>query len=92
MPSQTILFIKNVDDRDAGRWVCKASNQYGEQKLEIVLKVNLHLSAHINPQIQIINSGSTAFFNCSTSGSPNDIEWFHNGKPVVYDIQQGNSK
>ncbi len=81
-----------MDDRDAGRWVCKASNLYGEQKLEIILKVNSHLSAHISPQVQIINSGSTAFFNCSVTGQPSEIEWFHNGKPIVYNIQQGNSK
>lgn len=66
--------------------ICKVSNQFGEQKLEIRLTVNSYLSAHIHPQIQIINSGGTAIFNCSITGTPiGKIEWFHDGKPVTED-------
>lgn len=48
--------------------------------------MNSYLSAHIHPQIQIINSGGTAIFNCSITGTPiGKIEWFHDGKPVMED-------
>ena len=46
----------------------------------------------MNPQIQIINSGGTAIFNCTISGTPNNIEWFHNGKLIINDDLQGNNK
>lgn len=72
--------------------ICKASNQYGEQKLEIVVQVNSYLSVHMNPQIQIINSGGTAIFNCTIAGTPTNIEWFHNGKSIVKDEILGSNK
>uniref|UniRef100_A0A1S4GPA3 Uncharacterized protein n=1 Tax=Anopheles gambiae TaxID=7165 RepID=A0A1S4GPA3_ANOGA len=83
VPSQSLLFIRNVDERDAGRWICKAFNQFGEQKLEIHLTISNELVAHIHPQIQIINSGNSALLNCSIYGSEvNKIEWFHNGQEL----------
>ncbi|XP_055715988.1 cell adhesion molecule Dscam2 isoform X2 [Phlebotomus papatasi] len=88
IPSQSILLLKNSDERDSGRWICKASNQFGDQKLEIRLFVNSYLSIHVHPQTQTINSGGRAIFNCSIVGSPIDkIEWFHDGKPIVQDTQ-----
>lgn len=84
IPAQTILFIRSVDDRDAGRWICKASNQFGEQKLEIRLTVNNYLSVHINPQVQIVNYGGAVAFNCSiTDQTVSKIEWYHNGKLIT---------
>uniref|UniRef100_A0A1I8N7N2 Uncharacterized protein n=1 Tax=Musca domestica TaxID=7370 RepID=A0A1I8N7N2_MUSDO len=84
--SRTLLLIKNADERDAGKWVCQASNQFGEQRIEIRLFVNSYVSVHILPQVQIVNSGGTAIFNCSTTGSAIDnIEWLHNGKPLQED-------
>uniref|UniRef100_A0A182NQ64 Down syndrome cell adhesion molecule-like protein Dscam2 n=1 Tax=Anopheles dirus TaxID=7168 RepID=A0A182NQ64_9DIPT len=83
VPSQSLLFIRNADERDAGRWICKAFNQFGEQKLEIHLTISTELVAHIHPQIQIINSGNSALLNCSIFGSEvNKIEWFHNGQEL----------
>lgn len=64
--------------------ICKASNPYGELKLEIILNVHSFLTAHISPQHQTINSGSSGLFNCSTSSTTDmQIEWFHNGKIIV---------
>lgn len=66
--------------------ICQATNQFGEQRIEIRLIVNSYLSVHILPQVQIVNSGGTAVFNCSTTGTSIDgIEWLHNGKPVMAD-------
>uniref|UniRef100_A0A1A9ZZV3 Down syndrome cell adhesion molecule n=2 Tax=Glossina TaxID=44049 RepID=A0A1A9ZZV3_GLOPL len=84
--SRTLLLIKNADERDAGKWICQASNQFGEQRVEIRLFVNSYVSVHILPQVQIVNSGGIAIFNCSTTGSAIDnIEWLHNGKPLQED-------
>ncbi|KAM8702920.1 hypothetical protein ACLKA7_005290 [Drosophila subpalustris] len=81
--SRTLLFIKNADERDAGKWICQASNQFGEQRIEIRLIVNTFVSVHILPQVQIVNSGGTAIFNCTTTGSAIDvIDWLHDGKPL----------
>ncbi|XP_033149971.1 Down syndrome cell adhesion molecule-like protein Dscam2 isoform X2 [Drosophila busckii] len=83
--SRTLLLIKNADERDAGKWICQASNQFGEQRIEIRLSVNTFVSVHILPQVQIVNSGGTAIFNCTTTGSSidaNAIDWLHNGKPL----------
>lgn len=63
--------------------ICQASNQFGEQRIEIRLSVNSYVSVHILPQVQIVNSGGTANFNCTTTGSAIDaIDWLHNGKPL----------
>ncbi|XP_017969064.1 Down syndrome cell adhesion molecule-like protein Dscam2 isoform X1 [Drosophila navojoa] len=81
--SRTLLLIKNADERDTGKWICQASNQFGEQRIEIRLSVNTFVSVHILPQVQIVNSGGTAIFNCTTTGSAIDgIDWLHNGKPL----------
>lgn len=63
--------------------VCQASNQFGEQRIEVRLSVNMFVSVHILPQVQIVNSGGTAIFNCTTTGSAIEvIDWLHNGKPL----------
>ncbi|XP_058830387.1 cell adhesion molecule Dscam2 isoform X2 [Topomyia yanbarensis] len=82
--SQSLLFIRKTDGRDTGRWVCKAANQFGEQKLQIHLTINSELVVQIIPQIQVINAGSSATFNCTIIGSEiGKIEWFHNGRALV---------
>lgn len=64
--------------------VCKASNQFGDQTVSIRVHVNSYLSVHIHPQVQIINSGGTAIFNCSITGtSVQNIEWFHDGIMIM---------
>lgn len=91
IPSHSLLFIRKTDIMDSGRWICKASNQFGEQKLQIRLTINSELSAHINPQIQVINTGSTAKFNCTIVGSEiGKIEWFHNGHALADTDRMGN--
>ncbi|KAH8408036.1 hypothetical protein KR222_011729 [Zaprionus bogoriensis] len=81
--SRSLLLIKNADERDNGKWICQASNQLGEQRIEIRLIVNTVLSVHIFPQVQVVNSGGTAIFNCTITGSAVDvIDWLHNGKPL----------
>ncbi|CAH0562134.1 unnamed protein product [Brassicogethes aeneus] len=91
-PSQDILYIRRVKPNDAGRWTCKVSNNFGEQRLDIHLFVTAHLNVHILPQLQVINSGESALFNCSVSGSPvQRIQWYRNGEPLSVD-ESGNVK
>ncbi|XP_068085516.1 cell adhesion molecule Dscam2 [Anabrus simplex] len=82
-PAQDVLHIRHVGPEDAGRWVCRVSNQFGEQRLESQLSVIAPLSAHVQPQIQVVNSGKSATFNCSVAGSPIDsVYWLHNADHV----------
>ena len=55
-PSQDVLHIRHVSPEDAGRWVCRVSNQFGEQRLETQLTVTAQLSAHVQPQLQVFLS------------------------------------
>ncbi|XP_055628541.1 cell adhesion molecule Dscam2 isoform X2 [Toxorhynchites rutilus septentrionalis] len=81
--SQSLLFIRESDERDTGRWICKAVNQFGEQELHIHLTINSELVVQIQPQIQIVNTGTPAKFNCMIVGSKiGKIEWIHNGLVV----------
>lgn len=53
-PLQDVLLIRNLKPDDTGKWICKASNQFGEQRLDIHLTVTAHLSLHVLPQLQVI--------------------------------------
>lgn len=42
------------------------------------------------PQLQVINSGESATFNCTISGSPSGrTQWLRNGEEIMF---EGNSK
>lgn len=73
--------------------VCKATNQFGEQRVEIRLHVKVVLSVHIHPQVQIVNSGGTAVFNCSIAGigaiAEERIDWYHDGT-LLQDLPSNN--
>lgn len=53
IPTNDILYIRRVETEDTGRWSCKASNQFGEQKQDIHLTVTGHLTVHVVPQLQV---------------------------------------
>ncbi|XP_031617665.1 Down syndrome cell adhesion molecule-like protein Dscam2 isoform X3 [Contarinia nasturtii] len=93
IPANTLLYIRNADERSAGRWVCKATNQFGEIRVEIRLHVKVILSVHIHPQVQIVNSGGTAVFNCSIAGTGDEkIDWYHDGTLLLPDLPVSNNK
>jgi hypothetical protein len=52
-PSQDVLHIRHLSPEDAGRWVCRVANQFGEQRLETQLTVTAQLSVHVQPQLQV---------------------------------------
>lgn len=45
--------IRRVDAQDAGRYICRASNQLGEQRAETHLSVTSKLNARIQPRLQV---------------------------------------
>lgn len=73
--------------------MCKATNQFGEIRVEIRLHVKVVLSVHIHPQVQIVNSGGTAVFNCSIAGTSDEkIDWYHDGTLLLPDLPVSNNK
>ncbi|XP_066247380.1 cell adhesion molecule Dscam1 isoform X2 [Euwallacea similis] len=85
-PSQDILLLKRLTPEDSGRWTCKVFNSFGEQRLDVHLNVIAHLSVHVLPQLQVINSGENALFNCTVSGTPiGRVRWVKNGLPIAFD-------
>ncbi|XP_071054820.1 cell adhesion molecule Dscam2 [Onthophagus taurus] len=85
-PLQDVLLIRRLKPEDSGKWTCKVSNHFGEQRLDIQLTVTAHLTLHVLPQLQVINSGESAIFNCSVSGSPvGRSYWLRNGEVLSPD-------
>jgi hypothetical protein len=52
-PSQDVLHIRHLSPDDAGRWVCRVSNQFGEQRLETQLTVTEQLRVHEQPPLLV---------------------------------------
>ena len=48
-----LMQIRRVDAQDAGRYICRASNQVGEQRAETHLSVTSKLNARIQPRVQV---------------------------------------
>lgn len=41
---------------------------------------------HLQPQVQIVDVGKDAEFQCIVSGHPvHEINWLHDGKPIIRD-------
>ncbi|XP_044017269.1 Down syndrome cell adhesion molecule-like protein Dscam2 [Aphidius gifuensis] len=79
-----LMQIRRVDALDAGRYICRATNQFGEQRAETHLSVTSKLNARIQPRLQVVNSGDAATMNCSVEGYPvESVEWLHDGVPVL---------
>lgn len=51
-----LMRIRRVDVQDAGRYVCSARNQFGEQQAETHLSVTSKLNARIQPLLQVHTS------------------------------------
>lgn len=44
------------------------------------------LTVHLQPQVQIVDVDKDAQFQCIVSGHPvNDVNWLHDGKPIIGD-------
>lgn len=55
------LIIQNVEENDAGSYMCVASNSEGSETLEIRLTVSAPLNVHVQPTIQTVDLGKSAY-------------------------------
>ncbi|XP_069185985.1 cell adhesion molecule Dscam1 isoform X2 [Procambarus clarkii] len=77
------LLIRQVTAADAGRYVCVVSSSVGSEKTHTKLEVWAPLTAHISPQVQTVDVGGVATFNCSPEGFPQDtVTWIKDGEPL----------
>ncbi|KAL1500781.1 hypothetical protein ABEB36_006226 [Hypothenemus hampei] len=84
--SAGLLRISKVRLEDRGIYVCYANNSAGEESVRVTLEVTAPLSAHLQPQMLVVDVGKDASFQCVTNGYPvSQIMWIHNGKPVAPD-------
>ncbi|KAK9708583.1 Immunoglobulin I-set domain [Popillia japonica] len=81
-----LLKISKVRLEDRGVYICYANNSAGEETARITLEITAPLSVHVQPQVQVVDVGKTANFQCIINGYPiSQITWMHNGKPVAPD-------
>ncbi|XP_047520750.1 Down syndrome cell adhesion molecule-like protein Dscam2 isoform X2 [Pieris napi] len=84
------LSIRRAELSDDGRWACRAANTHGHLTLRLHLALRAHLTVHVQPHTQVVNSGGTAIINCTWGGWPSPrLEWLHNGIPVSTGIAGG---
>lgn len=55
------LIIQSIEENDAGSYMCTASNSEGSETLEIRLTVSAPLSVHVQPAIQTVDLGKSAY-------------------------------
>ncbi|KAF7273797.1 hypothetical protein GWI33_013511, partial [Rhynchophorus ferrugineus] len=84
--SAGLLRISKIQLEDRGVYLCFANNSVGEESVRVTLEVSSPLSVHVQPQVQIVDVGKTANFQCIINGYPiARISWMHNGKPIAPD-------
>ncbi|XP_044744906.1 Down syndrome cell adhesion molecule-like protein Dscam2 isoform X2 [Coccinella septempunctata] len=84
--SAGLLKITKVRLEDRGVYVCFANNSAGEESVRVTLEITAPLSAHVQPQVQVVDVGKEASFQCIPNGFPvSQVSWMHNGKPVAPD-------
>ncbi|XP_022244234.1 Down syndrome cell adhesion molecule-like protein Dscam2 isoform X1 [Limulus polyphemus] len=77
-----VLHYANV--KDSGTYVCIASNEAGEERLEAKLTVIEPLKVTAMPKIQKVNVGVSITMNCSMSGFPIElVMWFKDHRPLL---------
>ncbi|XP_043479175.1 Down syndrome cell adhesion molecule-like protein Dscam2 isoform X3 [Leptopilina heterotoma] len=77
------LIIQNVQESDGGSYMCTASNSEGSETMEVKLTVSAPLSVHVQPAIQTVDLGKSAFLTCSASGFPQAaFYWLKDGQPL----------
>lgn len=55
------LIIQSVEENDGGSYMCTASNSEGSETLEIRLTVSAPLNVHVQPAIQTVDLGKSAY-------------------------------
>uniref|UniRef100_T1IHT8 Down syndrome cell adhesion molecule-like protein Dscam2 n=1 Tax=Strigamia maritima TaxID=126957 RepID=T1IHT8_STRMM len=82
---QGALIIIDVQQYDAGKFICESTNGAGTQQMETELIVFGRLFATITPPIAVIDIGHKTTFNCEVTGYPiKNIQWLKDGKQVSH--------
>ncbi|XP_014485965.1 PREDICTED: Down syndrome cell adhesion molecule-like protein Dscam2 isoform X3 [Dinoponera quadriceps] len=77
------LIVQSVEESDGGSYMCTASNSEGSETLEIRLTVSAPLSVHVQPAIQTVDLGKSAYLTCTASGFPQAVlYWLKDGQPL----------
>ncbi|XP_065344124.1 cell adhesion molecule Dscam1 isoform X3 [Cloeon dipterum] len=83
-----LLRISKVRLEDRGKYLCWVNNSAGEETVQVALTVTAPLSAHVQPQHQVVDVGKAAVFRCVAGGSPvTQVTWLRNGRPVAGDAR-----
>ncbi|XP_049948087.1 Down syndrome cell adhesion molecule-like protein 1 [Schistocerca serialis cubense] len=64
------LYLRSAQLEDSGRYTCVVNNSVGSERASTSLLVTKQLSAYMSPQVQVVDVGKTAVFNCTTDGHP----------------------
>ena len=64
----SVLRWSSVEPSEAGRYVCEASNDLGDDRRTLTLNVIAPLKVTLQPSHSVADGGSQAQFNCSVSG------------------------
>ncbi|XP_049799762.1 Down syndrome cell adhesion molecule-like protein Dscam2 [Schistocerca nitens] len=64
------LYLRSAQLEDSGRYTCVVNNSVGSERASTSLLVTKQLSAYMSPQVQVVDVGKTALFNCTTDGHP----------------------
>ncbi|XP_076034195.1 cell adhesion molecule Dscam1-like isoform X3 [Oratosquilla oratoria] len=80
------LLLRQVAASDAGRYFCVVRSSVGSEQVNTMLVVTAPLTAHITPQVQTVDVGGVATFNCSPEGFPQEtLTWLKDGDPLELD-------
>ncbi|XP_071455064.1 cell adhesion molecule Dscam1, partial [Hetaerina americana] len=78
-----LLKISKARLEDGGKYICWVNNSAGEETVSVTLTVTAPLSAHIQPQTQMVDVGKEAVFRCSTGGHPiSRVHWLKDGQTI----------
>ncbi|XP_022178264.1 Down syndrome cell adhesion molecule-like protein Dscam2 [Myzus persicae] len=84
-PYQSLLHIIRVPMSDSAiTYECVVSNKLGQDKRQISLSATLPFAVSAYPLKQVVDSGSTAVFNCTTQGTSIQplFSWLKDGSPI----------
>ncbi|KAM6980798.1 neural cell adhesion molecule L1-like protein [Aplochiton taeniatus] len=78
-----VLTIPKVEEDDSGKYMCKATNAYGEAVHYFDVTVEEPPEWVFEPESQLSMIGSDVYIKCSATGSPQpSITWRVNGLPL----------
>ncbi|XP_050422092.1 cell adhesion molecule Dscam2-like [Adelges cooleyi] len=84
-PYQSLLHIVRVPMAESvTTYECVVSSKLGQDQRKVALSANLPFAVSTYPLKQVVDSGSTAIFNCTTQGTSVQplFSWLKDGAPI----------